>query len=335
MDLKESKTKLWNELGKLEKRASESARDKTRIHFIIYNPGHTALEILNKILKFPPNKKLKGYKEIDIKAAFDIIESPSFLEQVKAYYIGKGNNPETQLRMLRAQKLIDSSVKIPEELIEKVKAGKSQFIRDLWNELEELGAEVRELEQESDGYIGFKILTPVATYLDIGKRKEIIALVKRDNNRFSDFKEKDIEFINSIIEKIREIDGVKMLSIVINKEGNLENHSIDVDEEGNFGYSRYHLDEFKLDLLTSASNPVSIVIRQFLPVKVEEVRNGKKMWIPRKNLYGFVICQRNILPINSKELRESFIIDHKTGEPIPEEENVIYKDSSVLFSKGV
>ncbi len=90
-------------------------------------------------------------------------------------------NPEDQLRFLRAKKLIDPTIKIPEALIRMVKLKQPKIIYEFWNELESLGAEVRELIYEGNGIFGFKIYTNKGGYLDYGTKEEIFDLVQRDN----------------------------------------------------------------------------------------------------------------------------------------------------------
>lgn len=90
-------------------------------------------------------------------------------------------DPEDQLRILSAKKIIDPTIKIPEGLIRMVKLKQPKKICEFWNELESLGAEVRELIYEGNGVFGFKIYTKIGGYLDYGTKEEIFELVKRDN----------------------------------------------------------------------------------------------------------------------------------------------------------
>ncbi len=91
-------------------------------------------------------------------------------------------DPEKELRILYAKRLLDPSIAIPEKLLELVKHSQPKKVRDLWEELEALGAEVRELVYEGRGIFGFKLYTDKGGYLDYGTKSEIINLIKSDNN---------------------------------------------------------------------------------------------------------------------------------------------------------
>ncbi len=87
---------------------------------------------------------------------------------------------ERELQILRAKQLADPSVKIPQKLIEMVKNKKPDKTKKLWDQLEEMGADVRELVYEGNKVFGFKIVTPIGAYLDYGTAEEIIELVEND-----------------------------------------------------------------------------------------------------------------------------------------------------------
>ena len=92
-------------------------------------------------------------------------------------------DPEERLRVLRAKKLIDPTVKISDNLIRMVKLKQPENVRKFWDELESLGAEVRELIYEGNKMWGFKIYTDEGGYLDYGTKREILDLVKGDNGK--------------------------------------------------------------------------------------------------------------------------------------------------------
>lgn len=91
-------------------------------------------------------------------------------------------DPERELRILYAKRLLDPSIVIPEKLSELVKHSRPKKVRDLWEELEAFGAEVRELVYEGRGIFGFKLYTDKGGYLDYATKSEIIDLIKDDNN---------------------------------------------------------------------------------------------------------------------------------------------------------
>ena len=63
-----------------------------------------------------------------------------------------------------------------------IKPSKANKIQELQKELESLGddVEVIELQDNGGGFVGFKIGTPLHTYLDSARPEDIIELVKRD-----------------------------------------------------------------------------------------------------------------------------------------------------------
>lgn len=96
----------------------------------------------------------------------------------------RAKTPKERLQIIRAKKLIDPSIIIPEQLVEWVKNSGDEKTQLFWSELEDLGVEVRELVYDRDYRLwGFKIVTNKGMYLDYAKKSEIIKLVKRDNGR--------------------------------------------------------------------------------------------------------------------------------------------------------
>ena len=89
---------------------------------------------------------------------------------------------EDRLRVLRAKRLVDPEVTIPEKLVEIVRNKLPERVQKLWRQLEAEGIEVRELVYEGKGVFGFKIVTDVGAYLDWGTKEEILDLVRRDQN---------------------------------------------------------------------------------------------------------------------------------------------------------
>ena len=90
------------------------------------------------------------------------------------------NELEQRLSLLRAKKLVHPETVIPQHLLDMVKHQKANKVKQLWDEIERLGGEVRELIYERKGIFSFKIITPITGYLSSGTKDEIINLVKND-----------------------------------------------------------------------------------------------------------------------------------------------------------
>lgn len=150
------KSQIWQKLCLLEKRVHKEINFKDNIDL-----GHEALKILNKILKQPENKKLKEYSDNLLDEAEKIIYSNTFYEKLKT----------TRSEYLKNKK----SMKKSKKLIQ------SNEIDELWDQLEDMGIEVHDLSYMGNGIIGFKISTPLRTYLDYtDDKQELTDLAKED-----------------------------------------------------------------------------------------------------------------------------------------------------------
>lgn len=173
------KNLLWRKLLEIEKIASGKAAAKTGINFINITSGHTARALLNKKMGKKSNTKFKKYLPYQLQKALEIVDSPEFLDDLVAQFVEKGKDPELQLRVLRAKRLIDPTVEIPDELINQVKQQKPDKIQELWDKLTSLDIEVHDLSKMGKE-VAFKISTPLHTYLDVARPKEIIKLAQKD-----------------------------------------------------------------------------------------------------------------------------------------------------------
>lgn len=173
---------LWKALRKAEQKARNRATGATGVHYMSScDEGREALSLLNQILKKPKNTRLKKYSPDEISRGLEIVNSDGFVSQLVDNYRQEISSPDSQMSLLRAQSLaMGTPVQYPAELIERAKKNKEQRIRDLWEKLEKMGIEVHELVDEGRGIIGFKISTPITTYLDFGTSKEILELARMD-----------------------------------------------------------------------------------------------------------------------------------------------------------
>lgn len=68
-----------------------------------------------------------------------------------------------------------------------------------------------------------------------------------------------------------------------------------------------------------------LIIRQFLPAKVERVvTNGKRLWIPRKRIYGVFLGGGTFRVLPPDEVCSAMTTDYATGAPLPAEDDVEY-----------
>jgi hypothetical protein len=73
-----------------------------------------------------------------------------------------------------------------------------------------------------------------------------------------------------------------------------------------------------------------LIIRQFLSVKVERVMpNGRRVWIPRKNVYGIELGHGQWRPLSSTEIRDASNTDAASGRRLPPEDDVTYQEFQV------
>lgn len=144
-----------------------------------------------------------------------------------------------------------------------------------------------------------------------------------------DFKMKMTTDLRNLIELILKIPGAKILTLAT---GDQEPFVIDVSEDGVFGYDKGHKLLFKVKLASAIENGGGLIIRQFLTIKVErKMPNGKKLWIPRKNIYGISLGSGSWRPLSTSEVKLAHCIDHKTGKPIPPEPDVSFCDLSDII----
>jgi hypothetical protein len=166
---------LWSKCQEIEKKALK----KTNV--IICDSGHKALQVLNQRFKKKKYSKPKKYSLEEIPLAVTELNKKDFLDELIQFLKNDENDPEVQVSILRAQQIAGAQVEIPSELMNSVKAKKTDKITKLWNELENLKEiEVCELHALDDNYIAFKIRTPIGGYLSEAKAKDILALAKRD-----------------------------------------------------------------------------------------------------------------------------------------------------------
>ncbi len=102
--------------------------------------------------------------------------------------------------------------------------------------------------------------------------------------------------MDKLIKSIVKIPGEKIVTLIV--QGESEPFVIDVSADGKFGYHESHELLFRAKLVSAFSSSGGMIIRQFLPVKVQrKMPDGKKVWIPRKKIYGVFIGKGKWYPL--------------------------------------
>lgn len=128
--------------------------------------------------------------------------------------------------------------------------------------------------------------------------------------------------LERLIAAILNIQGDKIVTIATSGH----HQAYDIKANGYIGYAPFHRYQFEAQLVEAFRAGGGIIIRQFLAIKVEQVMpNGKKMWIPRKNVYGISIVNGEWFGIPKPDLIDACCTDNVTGERLPIEPNVTYK----------
>jgi len=131
--------------------------------------------------------------------------------------------------------------------------------------------------------------------------------------------------MDKLIKSIVKIPGEKIVTLIVQEES--EPFVIDVSADGKFGYHESHELLFRAKLVSAFSSSGGMIIRQFLPVKVQrKMPDGKKVWIPRKKIYGVFIGKGKWYPLSKEEVRRACCTNVETGKPIPPEPDVSFSD---------
>jgi len=137
--------------------------------------------------------------------------------------------------------------------------------------------------------------------------------------------------IDHLMQSIFNLPGKKILTLI---DANARISTFDISEEGVIGYHKSHKRLFYARLRRAINTHGGLVIRQFLPIKVERISpSGKKIWIPIKNVYGVYLGEGSWAPLSAAEIREVSCTDAKTGKPLPPEQDVRYRAFPVTNRK--
>jgi ribosomal protein L37AE/L43A len=164
------KSQLWNLLLRKEQAAFEIVAKEAGLTFVrVGSEGKDALALLNRSLDKSKTSRLKYYTANEISTALSLVEGPLFAQQLVAMLREKNSAGGSSEDGRRRDQLAQDDKK--RRLQEKLEA--------LWRELEDAGAFVQKLEPHGRE-VGFKLTTPIATYLDYARPKDILKLVKQD-----------------------------------------------------------------------------------------------------------------------------------------------------------
>jgi len=124
--------------------------------------------------------------------------------------------------------------------------------------------------------------------------------------------------IENLIKIIEQIPGQKIVTLTT--VDGLSSFIIDVDEKGNYGYKKEHIVLFMAKLVSAFySGGAGLIIRQFLPIRTEQN-------IQLKTIYGICIGHGKCIPMSKAEVELAHTTNHKTGEKIPPEPDVMFAD---------
>ena len=129
---------------------------------------------------------------------------------------------------------------------------------------------------------------------------------------------------NDLLATILDIPGNKIITLY---RADGTEFKIDISAQGRFGYAPGHKALFVANLVSAIGSSSVLVIRQFLPLKVErQTPNDKTMFIPKKKLYGIVLANGAWKPISATQMREAHCTNSDTGESIEPEQDVIFAE---------
>jgi len=147
-----------------------------------------------------------------------------------------------------------------------------------------------------------------------------------------ELKTKEILFL------LHKIKGSKIVTITVTDENKFtfqdnsptRSQAFDISENGFIGYNLNH-EKLLFDLISlGIKNVGGMIIRQFLDEKIERiVTNGRKILIPKKNIYAIGLGGNTYKIMNSKQVEEACNTDFMTKEKLPNEENVSYKELEI------
>lgn len=127
--------------------------------------------------------------------------------------------------------------------------------------------------------------------------------------------------LEDLLTRIKQLPGPKIVTLALDT-GDFE---IDIDPQGVCGYDPGHELLFRAKLTRALLEGGGLMIRQFLPVKVQRrMPNGKLLWVPEKKLYGLSLGEGQARGLPADAVRSASCTDAQTGAPLAPEAGVSY-----------
>lgn len=126
-----------------------------------------------------------------------------------------------------------------------------------------------------------------------------------------------------ILSIIKKIHGDK--TVTISTESLTEIY--DISNDGFVGYIPYHKVKMLKHIKEGVTTGAGIIIRQYTKVTKDIVTNKNKISkVPYKNIFGLLIHNGNLIPLNSEQVKQACCTCAQTGKILPKEEGVFYKN---------
>ncbi|MEK7487301.1 MAG: hypothetical protein AABZ60_23475 [Planctomycetota bacterium] len=135
-------------------------------------------------------------------------------------------------------------------------------------------------------------------------------------------KEKLAGQIKHILDVVLTLPGKKILVLLVADQE--EPFVVDVSEKGKIGYESHHEALLKTRLFVALRSFGSLVVRQFLHMKVEMEIHNKKQWIPLKKVYGIALGNSQYTTLSIAEMKKAYSFDYETGKPLPPELDIVF-----------
>lgn len=131
--------------------------------------------------------------------------------------------------------------------------------------------------------------------------------------------------VDDLMKAILRLKGKKVLTLSSNKGA--DNFAVDIDPDGVFGYQEGVKEIFLAKLHSAVHAGGGLIIRQFTGLKIlRTLPHGKRVWIPCKNIYGVMLGNNQLESIPADEMRNIHGVDTETGEGLPKENGVYFKE---------
>lgn len=123
-----------------------------------------------------------------------------------------------------------------------------------------------------------------------------------------------------LMTRILAIPGDKQATVLV---GGIGSQTFDISKGSTVGYSPAHFSGMLHLMEAGIRNGGAVTVRQYLSIKTERLMpNGKKMWIPEKNVYGVFLGNETYVAVSARSMEHSHNTDAQTGQPLPAEPSV-------------